>query len=839
MNLPNSYFEGFPIEFKEINPEDFPGFEIENDNKKVIIEPNDGGYISDAFQAEIDLRSKNTVVVNAAVGQGKSTAIVRTIGKYYHEHPDTLIIVATPFVSLVEQYCNDIHSEAEIPEEHIYNYGNLGRNDEIDYTSMRVQVLTVNTLLGNPGEDAFKNSDIKRRYLNTLISHCRINNLKTVFIYDEIHDAIQNFKQEFIFSLWKWREVILKNYILSATYNEASKVVIKYLAELTDKKIQIIETERTVNPEKQSKLYLHYSPAHQFKATTPEIVAVIKKLVRINKNIDILSYSKVLAKDIINDKQGIGKLLEDKFGEINDCTSELVANQRPENEAPKNRYDNTKCNIGTNFKTGISIKKRNHAYVIILPPRASRLWFRNRYGIFSGGINSIIQAIARQRTQGEIHIILPFCDAFNYSSLPHAGLTEEQIQAFQSYYNKVDYYNTEAGKEVHYFPLNIQDYLTTLFYKEQLHYNVHEEINYINSKEEEREGLPSLKYPEYETWKLNNGEDYIANNFKFFGEDIAAYVTYCAFTNQFVNCKLHEFNYKITIFFKEGEICEGLKYVFNKYFGDVYIDGHLSYLNFSKAYSSFRNELFSNYIIKFKKNGTNKWKNVLPYKNKNFEIQLLRFIAHKFYGLSYYRAQEFSEGYSDLPYSRSYYFLDSLSTRNSYNSNESDNTSEENRDILRLYEILNHFRNRVIQKIQHHESSQLSYGYLFRTMPRNFFDDSDIRLFNEFVSLLPTDPLLHNEVFQLKQRLNIKNFYKKLIEDFFISEESRLSVRNRPYIHIIREVIPLPESSNIVDLISEPTYHLPYTQDDIIEHFGSYENFAKEQEEINALLNNL
>ena len=115
MNLPNSYFEGFPIEFKEINPEDFPGFEIENDSKKVIIEPNDGGYISDAFQAEIDLRSKNTVVVNAAVGQGKSTAIIRTIGKYYHEHPDTLIIVATPFVSLVEQYCNDIKSKLELP----------------------------------------------------------------------------------------------------------------------------------------------------------------------------------------------------------------------------------------------------------------------------------------------------------------------------------------------------------------------------------------------------------------------------------------------------------------------------------------------------------------------------------------------------------------------------------------------------------------------------------------------------------------------------------------------------------------------------------------------------
>lgn len=837
MELPNIHFEGFPIEFKEIDPEDFFGFEIENDNRKVIIEPDNSGFINDAIQAEINLRIKNTVVVNAAVGQGKSTSIIKTIGRYYSEHPDTIIIVATPFVSLVEQYCNDIHIEADIPVEQIYNYGSLGRNNEIDYKSMRVQVLTVNTLLGNPGEDAFKNSDLKRKYLNTLITHCKANDLKVVFIYDEIHDAIQNFKQEYIFGLWKWKDVILKNFVLSATYNEASKVVIKYLAELTDKKIQIIETKRIANPQRQSKLYLHYSPAHQFKSTTPEIVNVIKRLVRTGRNIDILSYSKALAKEIIRDKDGIGKLLEDKFGEVNDCTSELIANQRPENEAPTNRYDNTKCNIGTNFKTGVSIKKRNHAYVIILPPRATRLWFKNRSGIFSGGINSIIQALARQRTHGEIHIILPLPDKFEYTSLQHAKFTEVQIHAYESFYNKVDYYNTETGKEVRYFPLNIQDYLSILFYKEHLHHNVHEEIGFINSIE--REDLPSLKYPEYEIWKLEKGEEYIANNFKFFGEDIAAYVTYCAFTNQFVNCKLHELNYKVTVFIEEGKICEGLENIFNRYFGETYVEGYFSYLNFPKAYSYFRDELYNNYIIKFKKNESERWENILPYNNRRFEIQLLRFIAYKFYGLPYSRAQEFSEGYLDLPYTRSMYFLDSLSIANNINGNERESLSVEARGIERLYEVLNHFRNKMINGIQEYESSLLSYRYLYRTMPRDFFDEQDLSLFNEFILLIPNDPLLHYEIFELKRSLNIKNFYKKLIEDFFISEESRLSVRTRPYIHVIQDVVPLPQSSRTIDLISQPTYHLPYSQYDIIGHFGSYENFLKQQEEINQLLNNI
>ena len=47
----------------------------------------------------------------------------------------------------------------------------------------------------------------------------------------------------------------------------------------------------------------------------------------------------------------------------------------------KNQYDNQKCNVGTNFKTGVSINKDSHAYIIIMPPRASKAGFKNKYGI--------------------------------------------------------------------------------------------------------------------------------------------------------------------------------------------------------------------------------------------------------------------------------------------------------------------------------------------------------------------------------------------------------------------------------------------------------------------------
>ncbi len=75
--------------------------------------------------------------------------------------------------------------------------------------------------------------------------------------------------------------------MISATFNEASKVVIKYLAELTDKKIKIIESERIRFSEKQSELFLHYSNDNNFSIETYEIQKVIRDTVARGKNIDI------------------------------------------------------------------------------------------------------------------------------------------------------------------------------------------------------------------------------------------------------------------------------------------------------------------------------------------------------------------------------------------------------------------------------------------------------------------------------------------------------------------------------------------------------------------------
>ena len=178
----------------------------------------------------------------------------------------------------------------------------MGNEELPQFWRKRIHIVTANCLLGNPGEDAFINSQVKRYYLNRLSKYCETKDKKVVFIYDEIHDTIHNFKEQYIFNLWKWRKVIHKNFIISATYNEASKVVIEYLAELTNNKIQIIESERKRFLEKQSELFLHYNSEQFYNFDDKKITELVGDLISVGKEVDILSYSKKLAENIIKNK---------------------------------------------------------------------------------------------------------------------------------------------------------------------------------------------------------------------------------------------------------------------------------------------------------------------------------------------------------------------------------------------------------------------------------------------------------------------------------------------------------------------------------------------------------
>ena len=183
-----------------------------------------------------------------------------------------------------------------------------------------------------------------------------------------------------------------------------------------------------------------------------------------------------------------------------------------------------RCNVGTNFKSGVSIRKDNHAYVIIFPSRHTQGKFKNNYGIFSSGITSVIQAIARQRTKGEIHLILPRPDDFNYSSLTKY-FSSKQVTVFKKFYLKVKNFSIlDDSEKVEYLPLAIQGILLKKFYEEELKENVQKGIDFL--KNQNRDNLARLEYPPYKNFQLNESENYLASSNKFFGGDLSAYVTY-------------------------------------------------------------------------------------------------------------------------------------------------------------------------------------------------------------------------------------------------------------------------------------------------------------------------
>jgi len=820
MNLPNKYFTNFPIEFKEINPEDFISENKEVTkfivDDKIIINPDDNGYIHKELSDKLSLKEKNTVVINAPVGYGKSYTILKTIKKIHDEIPNSKIIVATPFVSLVKQYVNDIKNIG-IPEKNIYDYTNLGRNPKEKYNNKKIHVITVNTLLGNPGEDGFKNSIAKRMYLDKITLEAELKNEKVFFIYDEIHDTIQNFKEEFIFYLWKWSNVIHKNIIVSATFNEASKVVIKYLAELTDFKIQIIESVRKRFPEKQSELFLHYSSDFSYDIDTKEIVNVINDLLNRDRNVDILCYSKNLAKSILRDNKGIGKRLKEKFGILNDCTSQLVLNQRMENVPPKNRFNNEMCNIGTNFKSGVNIIKENHSFVIIMPPNSSRMFFRNKFGIFSNGVNNVIQALARQRKKGEIHIILPRPDKFNIESLSEANMSESQIKMFEHFYKEVEgYTNSEVGN-VNYIPLKKQDYLIKNHYENNLLGYLQWEIRKVEKLKPSRATLPRLEFPPYEIYKLNRGEEYLSNTFEIFGEDISAFVTYSAFTNQFINCNLVKINKKEILFFEEGKIQSNLKTIFNNHFGENYFNLTRNPSNFSMFYNRFREELFQNYQLKIK--NQEKWNNILPYKNKEFEVQLLLFCNYLF-------ESDYVNIYSiknDIAYTRGNYILDSIYFAEKININSL--TNKEEICLIQAYQYLGELRNRLIKAIKT-TSRGTKYNYLpVKSTIIEFVDLTEIQRFEDTIKALSNyDILFKNDIFNFKRNFiekdlnqKIQSLYTILIEDFFEIKD----FKNYPRVTIneslerVKPIINTFELDRInkVNLIESPDFDKDYLTD--------------------------
>ncbi len=608
MNV-NDHFNDFPIDYfnlEVLNFIDNAGFRnTEQANahlersqqlitKEEPLELNSNGYIKDSLSEKLNLNIKNTSVINCAVGQGKTTAILEIVKEHVLSNANTYIIIAVPLVSLISQYKKDLLNLG-FTEEQIYSYENIRNKDQIDYLNplFRIHLVTVNTLLGNPGDNAPLQSEAKNSYLQKLSKQFSRDNKEVIFIYDEIHEAIRNFSKIGEAHLYYFSQVIAKNILLSATYNVQSIPVIKMLSKLTDNKIQILESKREVINE-QSRLFLHFTSSYNTSNHTP-ISQLVRQLIREDKNIDILCYSKKLCKKLLDPNTEPGNLLTEKFGTLRDCTSNLEDNQNNTDEdISTNRYDNNFCNIGTNFKSGVSINKENHAFIIILPPKSKGPYFSNN-GIFTEGINSVIQSIARQRTIGEIHIILPHPILMDYNSLTEMS-EEQKIQFIQAYNtiaidpSRIRNRNGVSTLPVKYIPFSEHFNIISNKYSELITRLM---IPYLNN--------PNLNIPDLYDYIMENGEMILTLE-GFLGKNLSSFVTYSAFTNQFYNARLAGLYYAPEL--DEEEFREFIRIAYEEYNED----SNNTHKHLSVKYRELRDKIIGSIPLSYDSNTVAKLK---------------------------------------------------------------------------------------------------------------------------------------------------------------------------------------------------------------------------------------
>jgi hypothetical protein len=512
-------------------------------------------------------------------------------------------------------------------------------------------------------------------------------------------------------------------------------------------------------------------------------------------------------------------LLFEKYGEnINDCTSGLEENERMDREYQKNRYDNENCNVGTNFKSGVNIEKDNHALILILPPYTSRRDFTTHYGIFSGGINSVIQAIARKRKSGEIHILLPKPTKFNFESFP---FSPEQRIEFKKFFEPIQYQSTRPSsngitdtKLIEYKSLGEQDEILRNFYNNELLESIRESVSHIESNASLRENKVRLEFPEYKLFKLEDGEKYLAQKFKIFGNDLSGYVSYCAATNQFLNCNWVYSNVLPIQYFKEGKLQYCFEKFYENYFNEDWIHSLRNSVSDKYIYHEIRNEIFDYYQLKYIK-ADGSYSYIKSFESKEFETQLIAFIQRKLYlnNIEFKKRYVSNTNYfSDFPYTRGEYFRSCIS--HAINLENDKNLDKITSELVKAYLILNEFQHKVIGSIQTKTILKKEVRYILKTQT-DFFTVEEIEKLKWMVGALAEyDYFITNEIFEFKRIflssesdiVKLNRFYTYLKNDVF--ELKTRKIDGTDFDEIIK-IYELPESNKVLNFISGSKITIP------------------------------
>jgi len=786
--LPNSYFEDYPIEFKQINPSDFN--EHYNVDEKIQISPNDEGYISDSLMPilEAGYEVQNTIVINAGVGQGKSKSVIDLAVKYANDD-NYLVIVAVPYNNLIHQYIEDFsnltakHKVFNIQELPLIKFSRDENNSDFNANDYNIHIMTVNALLGNGGEWQGLQAKKRIKYFEKLVSACR-GGKQLVIIFDEIHDSIYNFKEENIFNLWKFQGFVHKIITVSATYNEASKEVIKYLSELTKKRIQIIESERKRFTERQSRLHVNFYSGYEIEKDA-RLVSLIDDLVQRNKHFDIMSYSKSLAKKMIkkpkeSDKLYVSNILDSVKHKINRCYRDSL------NLNANKTYDSTKINIGTNFTTGVNIKAEEHNFIIILPIEA-KIDFVSYRGVFTSGLNAVTQSLARQRKQGDIYVFLPTPSQIVAETFPHLP---KQKQVLENIFKEFSHYKEEYFT---YTDTNLESIIINDEYN-QLKENVQYEISLIERIEEtEREGMNRLIFPKKEIFILEKGEKLLIKN--FFKGDLSGYFLWAAITNQFLNCRLESLDISKRIYLSSDKLFEEISEIYNnelRFISSLWNPEPKEEVMFSHSLSEFELlEYFEQFFFKSFELRIDRKQLTQISTNKIYKI-LLQLIYEK----NFDSGRELQRQY----FKSSVYFASKI---NLDDNSITERLNLKQKELIKLYQdwwkmidLLDSKKTKIKLKHRLPNTPISEFTFLFNELDM----ENNLKKISSIDMIISTGLIPFKNTFFAKQKSKvqtIESFYSLLIKTFFNAELKSTKISSIPVNVYVLEDLMFDESELI------------------------------------------
>lgn len=574
------FVEARQIEYKRVDVDDFR--DCHYSVKEVEIIPDSGGFVTKDLFDKIDISTSSTDVLNIPTGSGKTTAIYQKIKQILIEDKSSVIILATPFISLVAKDLKKLTIKYEVDPSIITDYRDLQKDLEKGYArfsfvskitkayilNKSIHITTINALLGNPGDVAFEQKSKKSNYFADLLEYCKEGKKNVYLFFDEIHASIHNFKNEYINNLTIWKNVVHKCVVSTATYTEPVNIVVKHLAYLTDDKINILECARIKKPEV-SPLDLVFTPETYSVKNSSSVKYILTRWIKdnlnVNNNFHIISYSKKFAKIMQLYLKGAGL----------DC--ELLTSET------KKSFSDNKNNIGTNFSTGVDIEKTGDLLIVIFPSKYTDELVKGEEGIFYDGLPTILQAMARLRYKGRILLVIS----------PMKGVIDNPITI--KLLENIPYYKNflipeEKIKFVSETFLSDEKEVLKAYLERRQNKFLEESNRYQSDVKNDGIKRPQLQYPNKETFILERGQEFLKfSNYKS-GKYITPYVLWAAVHDQFLNCSLDTVYYLIKEVTKLSLSSENIIDKICSYV--IYKENPISSMSFMEYYNKVLEQFF-------------------------------------------------------------------------------------------------------------------------------------------------------------------------------------------------------------------------------------------------------